>query len=243
MASPVIDDQFWFDQSKIFVEKARESRDQAAIRLQGFAGWAWGIFSAATGLAAIYTGKPINTVGFLVIGATSFSLLIVYWLSTSATIPETLAFDPRSPTSIEKQYENDIVRRQKKLSHALLAGLVSAILVGLSLFVVASSMQADPQTAASETSLSAKLNVTADGSFLAVSGSVPPKEIIVTIQLMRGDGKTFNANYRLNPAKGNLQVAIPLNERIQDTGQIYLSISWMQSDGTKVTNVPKIQSS
>ena len=136
MPAPKINDQYWFDMSERLVSSARETRDNAAQKLQTFAGWAWGAFIAATAFGA-GAGKTSLSEGQAIFLAITGGLLVtLYWAAGWAQMPDVLQFDPRSPDEIKAAYQEDLRRRVIRLRIAMLIAVVATASVVLSFFLV-----------------------------------------------------------------------------------------------------------
>jgi hypothetical protein len=134
---PAVDDQFWFYQSKKFIEGAPKARLEAATSLQKMMGWLWSAYTAGAFLAIGMTNTPYSWPALTMIIIPCPALIIGYWSAVWARIPTSVSFDPRSPEDIEHAYSSSSKIMRHRLRIALVTSLFAAILVSIALLVAA----------------------------------------------------------------------------------------------------------
>jgi hypothetical protein len=120
---PRIDDQFWFDRSRMMIEASISSRHDAANKLQGLIGWLWTVYAVVTGakLTLIGIAGVRDTVGFVL---AALALIAAYALAVKTQMPSPVQFDPRDPNEIRDVY----FEAARRKGWWLLATMVTAMI-------------------------------------------------------------------------------------------------------------------
>ncbi len=141
---PTIDAQFWFDLSKKMVEDAASKRNEAAVKLQKFTVWLWGIYtaSAAVGIALSKTSYSLPVI--ILIASPSTVLIFAYWLALWVQMPVPTRFDRRIPAEIRNAHKKGVKTKSLKLKWAIVLSLIAAVLVSFALIAASLSKQAVP---------------------------------------------------------------------------------------------------
>src|SRR3954447_6229615 len=96
MATPAINDQYWFDLSKTLADAASTVRNDAATKLQNMVIWFWGVYTTAVTVGTI-TSKSLPHYVYALLAAPSMILILAYWMTVRAQMPAEMRFDPRIP--------------------------------------------------------------------------------------------------------------------------------------------------
>ncbi|MBS9965073.1 MULTISPECIES: hypothetical protein [Vibrio] len=133
MATPTINNQFWFDISKKMVEGSSDRRRNAASLLQKTIGWLWGVYTGGAFIGLGITDTPYSFTSIILIASPSPLLLIAYCATVWAQIPLDVEFDPRSPTEIMEAYCKGSQIESYRLKVALVVTFLAAISVSMAL--------------------------------------------------------------------------------------------------------------
>lgn len=121
------------------VEGAVDRPDAAAIRLTSAIGWFWSVYSGSAVVGAALKQNAYSTFHALVVASPAVLLIVAYCAAVWATLPRGVVFDPRSPVEIETAHKCIARSKHVRLTIALILTLLSAVGVGLSVLVSATS--------------------------------------------------------------------------------------------------------
>jgi hypothetical protein len=234
----MINDQYWFEFSKLLVENAQQSREKVAEKLQALVVWLWGIYTAATSVGFALSNKDISAEILILIISGSLSLILVYWATVWIQLPIQIEFDPRSPTEIAEAYEEGMKIKDKRLKFTFLLTAFSIILVSAG-FVAASTIN---HVASDSYDLKAKIFDNNSKSYLALTafvGKVDKVKITVIPINENGDKDLTNGKefFFLPTDEGYVQVSLPLEIA---PNNLLVEFEWVNGEGTYFTLSRKI---
>jgi hypothetical protein len=174
---PQINDAYWFGYSKTLVDGALKSRDDAADKLQSYVGWLWTIYTAGA-IVGINLGKlSLDLWPALLIASPVVALVAVYWMTIWVRTPALTKFDPRMPQDIERAYNHNLKKKQRRLVLTLIAAALSAVQVA-AVLVYASTVSTPPTAP----SLQTVIHVQEGQKVLFVTGTVgDAKSVTLTL--------------------------------------------------------------
>ncbi len=236
--SPMINDQYWFEFSKLLVENAQQSREKIAEKLQALVVWLWGIYTAATSVGFALSNKDISAEILILIISGSLSLILVYWATVWVQLPIQVEFDPRSPTEIAQAYEEGMKIKNKRLKYTFLLTAFSIILVSAG-FVATSTIN---HSNSDSYNFRAKIFDNKSKSYLALTafvGKVDTVKITVTPVNESGDKDMTNGKefFFLPTDEGYIQVSWPLETT---SNNLLVEFEWLNGEGTSFTLSRKI---
>lgn len=234
----MINDQYWFEFSKLLVENAQQSREKVAEKLQALVVWLWGIYTAATSVGFAISNKDISAEILILIISGSLSLILVYWATVWVQLPIQVEFDPRSPTEIAQAYEEGMKIKDKRLKFTFLLTACSIILVSAG-FVAASTMN---HLTSDSYDFKAKILDDNSNSSLALTafvGKVDTVKITVTPISESEDKELTNEKaFFFSPTdKGYIQVSLPLETT---PNNVLVEFEWVNGEGTSFALSRKI---
>jgi len=220
IAKPAIDKQFWFDLSKEMVEGAASKRNEAAVKLQKFIVWLWGIYtaSAAVGIALSKTSYSLPVI--ILIASPSTILIFAYWLALWVQMPVPARFDRRIPAEIRDAHKKGVKTKSRKLKCAIVLSLISAVLVSLALIAASLSKQAVPHN------FEAYYQTIQKQDIIAIAGHFPA-DIKITLRISAVPDASKEYIY-ITSQSGELQKNIELDF----TADKYdVEVEWQEKDG------------
>jgi len=221
--SPTISDQYWFDYSKSLLDGAEARRDQAAAKLQNLVLWLWGIYTSVTSIGFALSDKSLEIGPTLLIASGSAALVAVYWATVWVQMPVTIAFDPRSPTSIRRAHGDSMRRKKARLNVTLFLSLVAAFWVSGAMIVASLS-----KSRGTEYKFAATVEASTSGSSVMLTGFVPDTDRVKVDVKRTEKGKEeviSSQSYLLE--KGLLQTSIPV--AVSPAVPLLLTVSWENS--------------
>ena len=209
MAAPKIDDQYWFDWSKGYIDEAFSRRNDAADKLQKVVVWLWGVYTAGAAVGFALSTKKLDVLPTVLIGLGSVLLILVYWATAWVQMPLTVEFDPRSPTEIADAHYAAVKKKGTRLRVTLALSLLAAISVAGAL-LMASLWPAKEESKEYEPALTLHVEPAADKVLIAVSLGLKPKTpVTVTVKVIDGDKRTDVAQHAyITKEDGTLQASI-----------------------------------
>lgn len=228
--TPTVNDSYWFDYSKKFVDGAVERRDKAAEVLQKLVLWLWGIYTASAAIGFGLAGKELDFWPTILIAAASGLLILVYWCTVWVQIPKAYGFDPRSPTEIEETHSRIVLSKSRRLTFTLFMSVVAAVFVSIAIVVASVSKSQKP----AQTDLRAALSL--DGveqvlSLTAQVGDTPAAKLDVTA-LSKAGAELEKTSLRLMPTEaGLIQTSVRLKSNLE---KAQVKLTWSQKSGVEV---------
>jgi len=228
--TPTVNDSYWFDYSKKFVDGSVERRDKAADALQKLVVWLWGIYTASAAVGFGLAGKELDFWSTILIATASGLLILVYWGTVWVQVPMTYGFDPRSPTEIENTHSRIVLSKSRRLAFTLFMSVVAAVFVSIAIVVASVSKSQKP----THTDLRAALSP--DGaeqvlSLTAQVGDTPAAKLDVTA-LSKAGAELEKTSLRLIPTEvGLIQTSVRLNSNPE---KARVKLTWSQKNGVEV---------
>lgn len=230
-ATPKVDEQYWFDFSKTFIDSSISRRDNAANALQKLVIWLWGIYTASAAVGFALSGKQLEFWPTLIIALASGALILVYWGTVWVQVPKIVAFEPRSPDDIRRVHSEIIRTRNTRLTLTLIMSVIAAIMVSVAI-VVASFSKPPPSVLLSYQALLWKENGGSIVSVTAKLGTAKIAELTVKPIFNKDTMKKPTIVQNLIPAEGGLiQTSIRFEENIPKAS---IQLSWQEEGGTNV---------
>jgi hypothetical protein len=137
IAVPQINDAYWFSYSKTVVDRAIQSRDDAAEKLQTYVAWLWTVYTLGASVGFALGKLSLDFWPAILVSSPVLALVIVYWMTVWVRVPVLCQFDPRIPEQIEKLYSHNLLLKQRRLKLTLVAAAAAALLVSCALFCAA----------------------------------------------------------------------------------------------------------
>lgn len=182
--------------------------------------WLWGIYTAGAAVGFALSGKDLEFWPTLIVAMPSGLLILVYWCTVWVQMPKLVAFDPRSPTEIEKAYSDIVLTKSRRLGLTLVLSVVTAVMVSIGLVVAsvdepastdAPSLQAALQRAGGESIVSVTAHVgkaaRADLRFEPLASSRIADETMVMTVIPTDDG-LIQTSARLRVAADAVRVQL-----------------------------------
>ena len=140
--TPQINDQFWFDLSKEWVQQSASNLDGATAKIQTMVGWLWGVYTAGAtvGIALSKLSYPwwVN----ILIALPSVVLIAAYCLAVKAQMPIKGALAANTPLKIKMTYKEIVTSKYNRLRCSLGLSVAAAVLVAAALISASFSHQA-----------------------------------------------------------------------------------------------------
>lgn len=175
---PLIDDRFWFERSTELVSGGSKARIEAGDKFQAAVAWFWTVYSAAAIVGVALADKTFPFWAALVLVAPVAALVAAYWAAGFVRVPESVEFDPRSPTEIEYVYKESARKQRNRLLAAVVLSAVAAVLV-VAAILVASLVDDDDD---SDGTWGAAVHGAADNREVIVGGDFPAgTKVVITV--------------------------------------------------------------
>lgn len=228
MASPKVDDQFWFDYSYDTVKDSINRLNTAIERTKTF----------MTGLLTVFTGSAIFTIEYkdlenpLLIILFALPYIIVLfgeWHATTSSLPKCVNFDPRSPDEIREAYIHTHDFKSKKLRTQVIISFTATFFVAVTLMlgflignrkIMEDKKNSEPYI---ETSLSSN-----DNSLL-ITGKLPPNSNvgISLTNFFKDDSLQVEPAYLLNSKEGVFFYSFQLDSLVVKSE---VKVEWEEND-------------
>lgn len=230
MPGPKINDDFWFSFSEGYVNRAQETQEKAAEKLQNLVLWLWGIYTTFTAIGFALAQKGLDFWPTLLISAASASLIAVYWSAVWVSVPLFVEFDPRSPTEIAKAYGDSTRKRAERLKFTVILSIAAIFLVSLSLMVA--SVAKEPK-APKPPALAASAKVMAGQTHVAVTAAVGnTTEARIDVLGAAGESLTGHGLEPYLPTDdGQIQTSIALPGNLD---KVSVVVEWNDSNGMTI---------
>jgi hypothetical protein len=227
MAQPTIDDQFWFDYSKIEVNSSVSKIVDASKNLQTFILWLWSVYTVVAGAGTVILKAYSRGTIFLLVTPSAI-MIVAYFLTFYAQMPTRLESDVRMPRDIERNYSKNLIRMGRRLNWAIIFSALSILSVTICLYIAS-----EFNSASRDFNINVHAQKTTEGTRFYIDGNLPRgQEIQLKIQPILGNGilgKPVSFPITLAPEQRTVEV-----DTLQTSfaSRRYLATAeWRQQDG------------
>ena len=230
--TPQVNDGYWFSYSKILIDGALKSRDDAADKLQTFVGWLWTVYTAGAVVGAALGKLSVSATQNVFIGLPIVFLIIAYLSCIRVRIPVITGFDPRIPDSIAAAYKHNLLLKQQRLLSALFFTAASGLLVAIAIATTstATSGVSAPQVTANVVEVTS-------GRTLLVTGALPS---VANPVLSVTDGKGVLLHQEQLSLNQGVFIATPFPIGASAPKVLVLDIRGALKDGAQLSVVRQI---
>jgi hypothetical protein len=130
------DDLFWLKFAKDHITDAVSSRDEAAKTLDTYLKFVWAIYTGFFAISTAFSIIPGSVITKLVMGLPVLIIPIAGFYCVKTQLPVFESFHPDEPDSIIRDlYAKIISQKNKDLTTAKLLALISALSIGVAVFI------------------------------------------------------------------------------------------------------------
>jgi hypothetical protein len=224
-SGPQINNQFWFDFAKEWVQQSVTKLEGASAKIQTMVGWLWGVYTAGASIGVALTRLSYPSYVNILIATPSVLLIAAYCLAAQVQMPTKIIADPNTPSKIQMDYANLVASKYNRLKWSLGFTFSAAIMVAVALVGASFNRQS------SAPSFQAAMHTQNGRDTVAVTGHfTPDTEVVLTIASYPGTegSNVLKELPYVTSSSGDVQTNIALDS----TSQKYnVSVTWKEKDG------------
>lgn len=258
---PGIDNQYWFDFSRLLIDKSLESYNNSAEKIKELIQWVIPIYTGTSVLGFSFSEMELTKTQSIIIISPILLLILTYLSAQSIQFSRRFEFDPRSPKEIKKAYHD--LNNSKYINYIItvILTLLSTILICYSLytFTIINNLQSN------EESINTSLNITylndnipnkgdkilffIEGSFNIDDQPSVDENIELIVQkfsvdeednLILSNWTNYNLNYLIH---GYFKIMFNSNEKfLSEKDYLKFTLEWIGKDNN-IKSISKIVNS
>ncbi len=228
---PKVNDAYWFEFAKTQADAALSNRDTAAEKLQELVKWLWPLYTAAAGVAVLFSNRVLSPRHVVLVAAAGVSLILVYWAATWVQVPKLISADPRKPDELREGFSTLVKSKHRRLMLALVLSTLAAGLVAASLAVTAGGREASEPGELEAPHLAGALVRDDDATVLAVMGLVGEAEIARLEVHESPEGERLTLQRLIPTDDGVVAFNLPVADGIS---AVRISLRWIGTDGITI---------